>query len=78
MCGIVGLVDRGGIDRNSIEPRMKRALQRLGNRGPDGEGRWSDTQCMLGHRRLAIVDLSDGGAQPKSPRTILPSQMAYR
>jgi len=64
MCGFAGLVETGGFDRGAAEPRMKRALERLAPRGPDGEGIWSDGHCLLGHRRLAIVDLSPGGAQP--------------
>ncbi len=36
---------------------------RLGHRGPDGHGVWSDGDVTLGHRRLAIVDL-EGGSQP--------------
>ncbi|MDJ0951665.1 MAG: asparagine synthase (glutamine-hydrolyzing) [Alphaproteobacteria bacterium] len=64
MCGIAGLVDMGGLDRASVEPRLAAALDRMRRRGPDGEGQWTDSHCALGHRRLAIVDLSPGGAQP--------------
>ena len=64
MCGLAGLVEAGGLNRAAAEPRMRRALDRLAPRGPDGEGTWADGYCLLGHRRLAIVDLSPGGAQP--------------
>lgn len=62
MCGIAGLV---GFDkeRAALEgvSRMVRALER---RGPDGEGVEVWPQAILGHRRLAIFDLSSAGRQP--------------
>jgi asparagine synthase (glutamine-hydrolysing) len=36
------------------------------HRGPDASGLWSDAHCALGHRRLAIIDLSPAGRQPLS------------
>eukprot|EP01036_Dinobryon_divergens_P038401 gene38401-50421_t len=35
----------------------------IAHRGPDGDGHYAYDRCVLGHRRLSIVDL-DGGWQP--------------
>lgn len=37
---------------------------RLAHRGPDGSGLWEAEGAAIGHRRLAIVDLSEHAAQP--------------
>lgn len=61
MCGIVGMVD---FNQRPQQERLNPALQRMRFRGPDGAETWGDDRCVLGHRRLAIIDLSDGGKQP--------------
>src|SRR5688572_23425995 len=62
MCGIAGIVDFAGL--GNVEPEVRRALGILARRGPDGEGFWSSDTVALGHRRLAIIDLSAAAAQP--------------
>ena len=67
MCGIVGLAGRlAGQPAESLSQRIGTSLEVLRHRGPDGEGRWSspDLPVALGHRRLAIIDLSTDAAQP--------------
>ncbi len=62
MCGIAGLYDGNGL---SADPdRMGTALDLMRRRGPDSSGTWHDGHAHLGHRRLAIVDLSATGHQP--------------
>lgn len=62
MCGIAGLV--GAVERSVARERVRGMTCALARRGPDGEGleEWSD--AVLGHRRLAIFDLSEAGRQP--------------
>lgn len=62
MCGIVGIFDLR--TENPIAPdRIDPAMAVLRARGPDGEGKWSGPGCLLGHRRLSILDPA-GGQQP--------------
>jgi asparagine synthase (glutamine-hydrolysing) len=62
MCGIAGIVGRGdGASRRLAVQAMTDAMAR---RGPDGEGIQAWQAATLGHRRLAIIDLSEAGRQP--------------
>lgn len=68
MCGIAGVYHYGNPDRRIDESELRRMTDVLAHRGPDGSGIYLDGALGLGHRRLAIVDLSAAGAQPmKSP-----------
>lgn len=59
MCGILGAVP--SVEKN----KFQKALNLLAHRGPDGEGIWQDGErAILGHRRLAILDVSSLGNQP--------------
>ena len=64
MCGITGIwnFDKKPVNRSDIV----HFNNSLTHRGPDGDGIWCNdlSGIALGHRRLAIIDLSDAGAQP--------------
>ncbi len=62
MCGICGELRFDG--QPSELGRLGQMLKRLERRGPDHEGSYSDGPVALGHRRLAIIDLSERGNQP--------------
>lgn len=69
MCGITGyLADPAGSILAEGRPLLARMTDALVHRGPDDEGHWIDAEngIALGHRRLAIVDLSPAGHQPMS------------
>jgi asparagine synthase (glutamine-hydrolysing) len=79
MCGIVGSIQIGGVE--AYRDEIRHAMACLSHRGPDGEGYKEfalshgsnskfrgETQAtvLFGHRRLAIIDLSEGASQPMS------------
>lgn len=64
MCGLVGIAAITGGLHSAAVSIAGEMTQTLSHRGPDAEGHWSDERVALGHRRLSILDLSDGGAQP--------------
>ena len=68
MCGICGIFyfDRSRrVDATSLGAMT----DRLAHRGPDDRGIWTNRNVGLGHRRLAIIDLSTAGHQPLSNET---------
>lgn len=66
MCGIAGILLHTA---NPMAPvHLKKMTDAIIHRGPDGEGQWSNKKntVHLGHRRLSVLDLSAGAAQPMS------------
>jgi asparagine synthase (glutamine-hydrolysing) len=63
MCGICGIFDAEarGVTQ---EPLVRRMASMIAHRGPDEEGYHVTPHCVLGHRRLKIIDLSPRGRQP--------------
>lgn len=61
MCGIAGIASQ---KRGDLQHQVGSMINALQHRGPDDSGLWSDHLCALGHRRLAIIDLSQSGRQP--------------
>lgn len=62
MCGIAGYLNTNGAPASPVV--LKEMTDVIAHRGPDGEGQWVDSGIALGHRRLAIIDLSSAGQQP--------------
>jgi len=68
MCGIAGIFRSG--NSPLVAPEMAAFVEAMtssmAHRGPDASGLWSDPsgRCVLGHRRLSIIDTSDAGRQP--------------
>lgn len=66
MCGLAGWVDYTRKLDDEF-PAIFAMTDTLALRGPDAEGIWKHRNALLGHRRLAVIDLS-GGVQPMSYR----------
>lgn len=62
MCGIAGIIALNG--KLDLRARIRAMTDAVRHRGPDGEGHHIDGRVALGHRRLAILDLSAAGHQP--------------
>ncbi|HET6244012.1 MAG: asparagine synthase (glutamine-hydrolyzing) [Bacteroidetes bacterium] len=63
MCGISGILS---FNKKIEAVSLKKMIDTLDHRGPDGEGIWLNEkqQVGLGHKRLSIIDLTDSGKQP--------------
>jgi len=66
MCGICGIFNIDGEPVSSVS--LRRMTDAIAHRGPDGEGFYTDSFIGLGHRRLAIIDLTPAGHQPMVTR----------
>jgi len=64
MCGITGFLSSASVEGGGALAKVMSDV--IAHRGPDGDGFWidDDRRVHLGHRRLAIIDLSEAGAQP--------------
>lgn len=60
MCGFIGFTGMCP-ERDRVLGDM---LDKIKHRGPDAEGRYTDENIALGHRRLSIIDVSEAGNQP--------------
>jgi asparagine synthetase B (glutamine-hydrolysing) len=67
MCGIAGVFrPRQPFQIPEGQQLVRRMIGTLVHRGPDADGLWCepDGRCILGHRRLSIIDTSEAGRQP--------------
>jgi asparagine synthase (glutamine-hydrolysing) len=67
MCGIAGMIDwRAATSANALRAIGEAIIETVRHRGPDAGDVWVEAEsgAALGQRRLAIIDLSPGSAQP--------------
>jgi asparagine synthase (glutamine-hydrolysing) len=64
MCGIAGIISTGGPSVQAAD--VVAMVRSIAHRGPDGEGIWTSpaADCVLGHRRLSIIDPDVRSNQP--------------
>jgi len=67
MCGIAGMIDwSAATSADALRSIGEAMIETVRHRGPDAGAVWVEAEsgAVLGQRRLAIIDLSPGGAQP--------------
>ncbi len=62
MCGITGIINKNNLPCD--ERLLHNVNDSIRHRGPDGDGFYVYKNLGFGHRRLAIIDLTDSGKQP--------------
>jgi asparagine synthase (glutamine-hydrolysing) len=62
MCGITGIINKNNLPCDEI--LLRAVNDSIKHRGPDGDGFYVYKNLGFGHRRLAIIDLTDSGKQP--------------
>ena len=65
MCGIAGIINFDGLTELNRE-ELPKITHHLAHRGPDNQGEYYSKTVALGHRRLAIIDLTPSANQPMS------------
>ena len=66
MCGIVGIFN---LNLDTVQRSVLKSMtEKIAHRGPDGQGYFVSNNIGLAHKRLAILDTSDKGAQPMSSK----------
>ena len=67
MCGIVGVFN---LNNDTVNRALLKSMSdKIAHRGPDGQGYFVKNNIGLAHKRLAILDTSNNGAQPMSSRS---------
>ena len=67
MCGIIGIFN---LKKETVNRKVLQSMaDKIAHRGPDGQGYFIKDNIGLAHKRLAILDTSDNGAQPMSSRS---------
>jgi len=66
MCGLTGFITSGSANNERLQVVVHTMTDTITHRGPDDSGIWVDDQAgiALGHRRLAVQDISPQGHQP--------------
>jgi asparagine synthase (glutamine-hydrolysing) len=63
MCGIAGIITLNK-NKEEIELKTLKAVQKLNKRGPDFQSIWSQENVCFGHARLSIIDTTENSHQP--------------
>jgi len=68
MCGVAGFIPHKAEGHLNCHQIISEMTNSISHRGPDSSGIWIDdkSKISIGHRRLAIIDLTDSGKQPMS------------